>query len=97
MDITMASRQTSGPSTTISLRISESNLARIDAARSITNDNRTDFLLSDALQRADQLLLDHTRIALDAEAFQCALDELDSHELPTPELIALMHKRASWE
>lgn len=93
----MAYRQTSGPSTTISLRISESNLARIDAARSITNDNRTDFVLSDAIQRADELLLDRTRITLDAEAFQRVLDILDSDEPPTPAMTELMRKPALWD
>lgn len=93
----MALNRSAEPSTTISLRISESHLARIDAARTITNQTRTDFVLSDALRRADDLLLDQTRITLDAEAFQHALDILDSNEPPTSELIELMRKPALWE
>lgn len=93
----MALNRSAEPSTTISLRISESNLARIDAARTITNQNRTDFVLSDAIQRADDLLLDQTRITLDAEVFQHVLDILDGDEPPTPGLHELMRKPALWD
>lgn len=93
----MAINRSAESSTTISLRISESNLARIDAARTITNQNRTDFVLSDAIQRADELLLDQTRITLDAEAFQRVLDILDIEEPPTPAMDELMRKPPRWD
>lgn len=93
----MAINRSADPSTTISLRISQSHLAKIDAARMVTNQTRTDFVLSDAIRRADELLLDQTRITLDAETFQHVLDVLDSKESPTPDMIELMRKPALWD
>ena len=93
----MGANRSAEPSATISLRISESNLARIDAARTVSNQTRTDFILSDAIRRADEVLLNQTRIVLDAEAFQRVLDILDSNESPTAEMIALMRKPALWD
>lgn len=93
----MGANRSAEPSATISLRISESNLARIDAARTVSNQTRTDFILSDAIRRADEVLLNQSRIVLDAEAFQRVLDILDSNESPTAEMIDLMRKPALWD
>jgi len=93
----MASNRSAEPSATISLRISESNLARIDAARTVSNQTRTDFILLDAIRRADEVLLNQTLVVLDAEAFQRVLDVLDSNEAATANMINLMHKPALWD
>lgn len=80
----------------INLRADASTRALIDQAASTLGLNRTDFMLTSARVRAQEVLLSRTYFTLSNAnwtAFQAALE---APPVPTAELVALMSSTPPW-
>ena len=62
----------------IHLRAREKDREMIDRAAELVGANRSQFMLSSALNEAKRVLLDQTSIVADAQAFQKVLDWMDA-------------------
>ena len=81
---------------TYNLRVDDATDRLINDARSMLGQSRTEFMLSTAKMRAQEVLLSRTNFVLsDAEwaAFQADLEDAT----PTPAMVALMSRIPAWE
>ena len=69
----------------------------IDRAAKLTHRNRTEFVLEAAVQRAQEVILEQTLIAVSPEQFQKFVDALDAPPSSNPRLQNLLKHKAPWE
>lgn len=81
----------------INLRAPAAKRALIDQAAEVQGKSRTDFMLEAACEKAQQVLLDRTVFALDAQRFQHFVQLLDAPVKPNEALKRLLAKPAPWE
>lgn len=83
--------------TTINLRAPAARRALIDQAAEALGKSRTDFMLDAASEKAQQVLLDRTVFALDAERF-AEFTRLLEAPLAQPKAVKkLLQRKAPWE
>lgn len=82
----------------IHLRARAQDKALIDQAASLLGENRSQFMLSSALEKAKNTLLDQTTFYVDSKAFQKIMEWLDSGATPkeTKGLKHLMSRKPVW-
>lgn len=83
--------------TTINLRAPSAQRALIDQAAHLAGKSRTDFMLEAACEKAQQMLLDRTVFALDADGFQRFTELLDAPLDNREKLARLLNRRTAWE
>jgi uncharacterized protein (DUF1778 family) len=83
-------------SNVINLRADEATRTLIDNAANLLGQNRTDFMLTCARVRAQEVLLSQTQFVLSDEAWDAFQADLEAPAVPTPELIALMSRTPLW-
>ena len=83
--------------TRIGLRVPSEALGRIDDAARETDVSRSKFLLDSASERANQILLDTVLIRMGDDKLDALTEILDNPPEPTPELVALLARKAPWE
>jgi uncharacterized protein (DUF1778 family) len=81
----------------ISMRLPESALALIDRAAELSHQDRTEFMLAAAVERAEAEMLDRTSFALSEEAFAAFVDALDNPRPANPKLRRLLRHKPSWQ
>lgn len=69
----------------------------IDRAAEIAHRNRTEFVLEAAVQRAEEIILEQQRVAVDEERFARFVEALDTPPASNPRLQRLMDRQAPWE
>jgi uncharacterized protein (DUF1778 family) len=84
----------SGP---VSLRMDEETRSLIDRAASVVGQNRTDFMLSSARDRATEVLLNQTFFRLPTADWEAFVSALDDPPPPNAKLKALLARKAPWE
>jgi uncharacterized protein (DUF1778 family) len=78
------------------LRVDPDTSALIERARSVLGLNRTEFMLTSARVRAQEVLLSQTYLTLSDDDWAKFQAELEAPPAPTPELIALMASTPPW-
>ena len=81
----------------INIRVPMKDLALIDRAAVLAHKDRTEFILGAVVDRAEEVLLDQTSFVLSEDAFAAFVEALDNPPTPSPELVALMRRKPSWE
>jgi uncharacterized protein (DUF1778 family) len=103
---TRRSRRTSRPgaktsgkakSAPMSLRMDAETRTLIDRAASVVGQNRTDFMLASARDRATEILLNQTFFALPKSDWDAFVGALDSPPPPNAKLKALLARKMPWE
>ena len=89
-----AGKAKSGP---ISLRIDAETRTLIDRAASVVGQNRTDFMLASARDRATEILLNQTFFALPKQGWDAFVSALDNPPPPNAKLKALLARKMPWE
>lgn len=79
------------------LRVDEATDHLIEAALAVLGQNRTEFLLTSAKVRAQEVLLNRAHFTLSSKAWDAFEEDLASPAVPTAELIALMARTQQWE
>ncbi len=69
----------------------------IDRAAKLLHQNRTEFVLETATQRAEEVILDHQLISLDKQRYERFVAALDAPPAKNPRLQQLMSRKAPWE
>ncbi len=69
----------------------------IDRAAKLLHQNRTEFVLETAIQRAEEVILDHQLISVDAARFERFAAALDTPPAENPGLQKLLARKAPWE
>jgi uncharacterized protein (DUF1778 family) len=81
----------------MSLRMDEETRQLIDKAASVVGQNRTDFMLSSARDRATEVLLNQTFFRLPTPDWEAFVSALDDPPPPNAKLKALLARKAPWE
>lgn len=92
----MAQAQAHEP-VTISIRAKAGQRDLIDQAADRLGRSRSDFMLEAACRQAEDVLLDQTYFALDAESFAAFQTMLDQPPAPTDRLRRTLKARAPWD
>jgi uncharacterized protein (DUF1778 family) len=82
---------------TISIRAKAGQRDLIDQAAARLGRSRSDFMLEAACRHAEDVLLDQTYFALDAEKMAAFQAMLDRPPAPTHRLLRLLNAPAPWE
>lgn len=82
---------------TISIRAKARQRDLIDQAAGRLGRSRSDFMLEAACRQAEDVLLDQTYFALDADRFAAFQAMLDKPPAPTEGLRRTLEARAPWE
>lgn len=82
---------------TISIRAKAGQRDLIDKAADRLGRSRSDFMLEAACRQAEDVLLDQTYFALDAEKMAAFQAMLDSPPAPTDRLRRLLNAPTPWE
>jgi uncharacterized protein (DUF1778 family) len=80
----------------INLRSDEATRRLIDSAADALGQNRTEFMLTSARVRAQEVLLGQTHIVLSESEWQKFQAALEAPAVPTPELVALLSSTPPW-
>ncbi len=88
---------TSTRETTINLRARTPQRSLIDQAARVAGKSRTDFMLEASCEKAQQVLLEQTVFALDAQRFQRFHALLDAPVEHGAALRKLLRRQAPWE
>lgn len=83
--------------TTINLRAPSTQRALIDQAAHLIGKNRTDFMLEAACEKAQQVLLDRTTFAVEADHLQRFTALLEAPLDNSDAVLRLLSRRAPWE
>lgn len=81
----------------LNLRIKPSLRKLIDRAASLSEKNRTDFVLDAARRAAEETLLDRTVFVLDSKAYAEFFKQLDAPPRPNARLRRALNTPAPWE
>ena len=84
-------------SATVNIRIEPRQRDLIDRAAEVLGKSRSAFMLDAAARSAEDLLMDRTLFALDADQWQAFNQALDAPPADNPKLKRLMHTKAPWE
>ena len=84
-------------SATVNIRIEPRQRDLIDRAAAALGKSRSAFMLDAAARSAEELLLDRTLFALDADQWDAFNQALDASPADNPGLRKLMHTKAPWE
>ncbi|MBI3344265.1 MAG: DUF1778 domain-containing protein [Gammaproteobacteria bacterium] len=82
---------------TISIRAKAQQRDLIDQAAERLNRSRSDFMLEASCREAEDVLLDQTYFALDADVFAQFQEMLDNPPTQTDRLRRLLTTKAPWE
>lgn len=82
---------------TISIRAKAGQRDLIDQAAERLGRSRSDFMLEAACRQAEDVLLDQTYFALDAEKMAAFQALLDNAPVPSDRLCRLLNAPAPWE
>ena len=82
---------------TISIRAKSGQRDLIDQAAERLGRSRSDFMLEAACRQAEEVLLDQTYFALDAQAFADFQAMLDNPAAPSERLRRTLRAKAPWE
>ncbi|MBX9728135.1 MAG: DUF1778 domain-containing protein [Sphingopyxis sp.] len=82
---------------TISIRAKAGQRDLIDQAADRLGRSRSDFMLEAACRQAEDVLLDQTYFALDAERMAAFQTMLDNPPAPTDRLRRLLNAAAPWD
>jgi uncharacterized protein (DUF1778 family) len=81
----------------MSLRIDDATRALIDRAASVVGQNRTDFMLASARDRATEVLLNQTFVTLPRQDWNAFVRALDNPPPPNAKLKSLLGRKMPWE
>lgn len=81
----------------LSIRASSQEKELLAQAADLTRTTISQFVLREALDAAEQLLMDRTRFSLDDEAWQEFADRLDRPPRELPEIRRLMRKPSPFD
>ncbi|EQD41352.1 protein containing DUF1778 [mine drainage metagenome] len=81
---------------TLNLRIPAAERNLIDRAALTSGKTRTDFILEAARRAAEEALLDHAILAVDAQTYAKFLARLDAPPQPNARLRRTMQTRVPW-
>ncbi len=81
----------------MSLRIDTETRALIDRAASVVGQNRTEFMLTSARDRATEVLLNQTFFLLPTADWKAFVSAMDSSPPPNAKLKALLARKMPWE
>ncbi len=84
-------------SATVNIRIEPRQRDLIDRAAAVLGKSRSAFMLDAAARSAEDLLMDRTLFALDADQWKTFNQALDAPPADNPKLRKLMHAKAPWE
>lgn len=84
-------------SATVNIRIEPRQRDLIDRAAAVLGKSRSAFMLDAAARSAEELLMDRTLFALDADQWEAFERALDASPADNPELRKLMRAKAPWE
>ena len=82
---------------TYNLRVNDAMDRLINDARSVLGQKRTEFMLTAAKIRAQEVLLSRTNFVLSDEQWAAFQADLEDDTPPTPEMIALHSRIPAWE
>lgn len=80
----------------VSLRLTEREVALIDRAAAICGRSRTEFVRETAIRAAQQHFMPATPIHLSLSAFEAFSRAVSAPATPVPELVASLRHRAPW-
>ncbi len=80
----------------INLRIDDATDRLIDDALALLGQSRTEFMLTSAKVRAQEVLLNQAHFTLSQEAWEAFESDLAAPATPTAELVALMSRTPLW-
>lgn len=86
-----------GRTETMNIRVEPRQRGLIDRAAAATGKTRSAFMLDAATRSAQDVLLDQTVFALDAERWRAFSAALDRAPADNPQLKRLLHTRAPWD
>jgi uncharacterized protein (DUF1778 family) len=78
------------------LRVDDATDRLIDEARAVLGQSRTEFMLTTAKVRAQEVLLNRTHFVLSEEEWAAFQADLEAPAAPTPELVTLMSRTSLW-
>jgi len=81
----------------LSMQLSESNIAIIDFAAMRLGRSRTDFVREVAVRAAEDVLMETAPIRMSAAGFRAFIDALSKPARPVPEMRELFQRMAPWE
>ena len=81
----------------LSMQLSESNIAIIDFAAMPLGRSRTDFVREVAVRAAEDVLMETSPIRMSAAGFRAFIDALSKPARPVPEMRELFQRMAPWE
>lgn len=84
-------------SATVNIRIEPRQRDLIDRAAAALGKSRSAFMLDAAARSAEELLMDRTLFALDADQWIAFNQALDAPPADNPKLRKLMQTKAPWE
>ena len=84
-------------SATVNIRIEPRQRDLIDRAAAALGKSRSAFMLDAAARSAEELLMDRTLFALDADQWDAFNQALDAPPADNPKLRKLMQAKAPWE
>lgn len=84
-------------SATVNIRIEPRQRDLIDRAAAVLGKSRSAFMLDAAARSAEELLMDRTLFALDADQWEAFNRALDAPPEENPKLRRLMRAKAPWE
>ena len=96
-NVRYAMRTTSSKPDTVSVRCLPEQRGLIDAAAKVLGENRSQFILKAACDKAQNVLLDQVVFRLNQKGFREFNRLLDAPQLLNPGLKRLMNIRAPWE
>lgn len=81
----------------INLRATEEELAMIDYAVSLPKKNRTDFIIEQAVNKAQNIILDQCIFVLDEARYQAFIEQLEALVQNENGRQRLMDMKAEWK
>lgn len=93
----MMSITTIARSATVNIRVEPRQRNLIDRAAAVLGKSRSAFMLDAAARSAEELLMDRSLFALDADQWEAFNQALDAPPAENPRLRKLMHTKSPWE
>jgi uncharacterized protein (DUF1778 family) len=90
-------RASSSKAKTYNLRVDDVTDRLIDDALAVLGQSRTEFVLTSAKLRAQEVLLSRVHLTLSSKAWEALEADLAAPAFPNAELVALMSRTPLWE
>ena len=81
----------------LSMRLSEADIAIIDRAAGLHGQSRTEFVRAAAMRAAEEVLMENTPIRMSPAGFNAFMKALSGAAKPVPEIVELLKRPAPWE